>query len=394
MNSPKFWDSKVDPLKRLIRFGILYAVIFGAIAVIYPFIPIYLELRGFSPSRIGLLLGAMEVSGIIAPFIVSGLADRSGRYRTVIAGLIFLTGVSLAILNRLSSFPAVLLGSLALGFFMKPVIPLTDALTGRCLVDSSMNYGRVRVWGTAGFIIISLALQFTGILESGGSHRLYLAFLTALAFQFISIPIAPAAPEHADSHNKENLAGPGSFPKGFISFLLVCFVGNIGYATFQSFGSLYFSEIVGVSWVSGLFALAALSEIPSLFFGGRILRKIGHRRMLTIALSVAILRLAVLALFPSILPIALSQLTHGFTFGFFLLTGIDWVNRTIPARQRALGMGLFMSFSFSGSLLVGSSLGGFLLEAGGFPILFGIAAVFPAAALVWLWSDRRFNIRD
>ena len=116
--------------------------------------------------------------------------------------------------------------------------------------------------------------------------------------------------------------------------------------------------------------------------------------MLTIALSIAILRVAVLPLFTSILPIALSQLTHGFTFGFFLLTGIDWVNRTIPARQRALGMGLFMSFSFSGSLLVGSSLGGFLLEAGGFPILFGIAAVFPAAALVWLWSDRRFNIRD
>ena len=384
----------MDPLKRLIPFGVLYAVTFGAIAVIYPFIPIYLELRGFSPSRIGLLLGAMEVSGIIAPFIVSGIADRSGRFRMVIAGLILLTGVSFVILNRLITFPAVLLGFLALGFFMKPVIPLTDALTGRCLVDSSKNYGRVRVWGTVGFIIISLALQFTGILENGGFHRLYLAFLTAMAFHFISVPIAPAAPALLESSDRGGTVISGRLPKGFISFLLVCFIGNIGFAVLLSFGPLYFSEIVGVSWVSGLFALAALSEIPSMLFGGSILKKIGHRRMLTIALSFAILRLAVVAIFPSIFPIALSQLTHGFTYGFYLLTGIDRVNCTFPARQRALGMGLFMSVSFSGSLLVGSSLGGFLLEAGGFSMLFGIATIFPAAALAWLRFDRRSKTAD
>jgi PPP family 3-phenylpropionic acid transporter len=336
----------------------------------------------------------MEVSGIIASFLVSRVADRTGHFRSVIAGLIFMSGVSLVLLNLPATFSIVFIGALALGFFLKPVIPLTDALTGRSLADASLNYGLVRVWGTVSFVLISLVLQFTGVLETGGSQRIFLAILIALFFQLISIRVAPPAPSHADILDQQGLTGTGKLPKGFISFLTVCFIGNIGASVYNAFGTLYFLDIVGVSRVSGLIALAAISEIPVMLLGGRIIRRIGHRRMLTVALSAGILRLAILALFPSVLPLALSQLTHAFTYGFFLLTGVDWVNRTIPTRQRALGMGLFMSVSFSGSLLVGSSLGGFLLEAAGFPILFSLAAIFPAVALIWLQIDKRFFTWD
>jgi len=381
----------LDSSGHLMRFGFLYAALFGAVAVIYPFIPIYFDLRGYSPSRIGLLLGAIEVSGIIAPFIVSRIADHSGRFRTVISWSLVLSLFSLFILNRLSAFPAMLAGALALGFFMKPVVSLIDALTGRSLADSSRNYGMVRVWGTISFIFISLILQFTGIFESGGSHRLYLAMLAAMGVQLIAVPIAPGAPDHTDSGKDDRSVGSRQLPKSFVSFLLVCFLGNIGYSVYQSFGALYISEIAGVSWVSGLFALAAFSEIPAMIFGGRLIQKIGHKRVLSIAFAAGILRLSILSQFPSLVPVALSQLTHAFTYGFFLITAVDWVNRYVPVRRRALGMGLFMSISFSGSLLVGSSLGGFLLEAGGFPVLFGVAVFFPSAALLWLWFDRRFN---
>ncbi|RKX96607.1 MAG: hypothetical protein DRZ90_08625 [Spirochaetes bacterium] len=380
-----------DSKGQLVRFGILYAALFGAVAVIYPFIPIYFSFRGYAPSRIGLLLAAIEVSGVLAPFIVSRIADHSGKFRTVIAGSIIFSALSLFILNHLSAFPAMLAGALALGFFMKPVVSLTDALTGRSLADSSKNYGRVRVWGTVSFIIVSLALQLTGLFESGGYQRIFIAMMIAMAFQLLSVPIVPSAPAHKTSVIDGLNESSNRLPRGFISFLLVCFIGNIGYAVYQSFGGLYFAEIAGVSRVSGLFALAAFSEIPAMIFGGRIIRKIGHRPMLSIALLAGILRLTVLSLFPSIIPIALSQLTHSLTYGFFLLTGVDWVNRFVPERKRAMGMGLFMSVSFSGSLLVGSSLGGFLLEFGGFSMLFGSAVIFPFAALLWLWTDRRFK---
>ncbi|RKX68304.1 MAG: hypothetical protein DRP60_18230, partial [Spirochaetes bacterium] len=202
----------------MVRFGILYAALFGAVAVIYPFIPIYFSFRGYAPSRIGLLLAAIEVSGVLAPFIVSRIADHSGKFRTVISGSIIFSALSLFILNHLSAFPAMLAGALALGFFMKPVVSLTDALTGRSLADSSKNYGRVRVWGTVSFIIVSLALQLTGLFESGGYQRIFTAMLIAMFFQLLSVPIVPSAPAHKTSVIDGLNESSNRLPRGFISF--------------------------------------------------------------------------------------------------------------------------------------------------------------------------------
>jgi hypothetical protein len=121
----------------------------------------------------------------------------------------------------------------------------------------------------------------------------------------------------------------------------VGFLGNIGFSLYRSFGSLYFAEIVGVHRVSGMFVAAAIAELPILYFGGRFLMRLGHRRMLIIAQLSILLRLSLLAFLPYALPVLLSQLTHAFCYGFYLIAGVDWVNRTIGPKKRALGMGMF-----------------------------------------------------
>ena len=382
----------MDPRIRMARLGLLYAVIFGSIAILYPYLSLYLDLRGFSPSSIGLILGMMEIAGLAAPFALSRFADRTGHFRSIMALMILMAAAGLAILHRSHSFPVILLAVMVYGFFFKPISSMSDALSGRVLIDSTVNYGRVRVWGTVSFVLVSLYLQGTGVMESDSPRRYMTAFFVALAAIFIIIPAAPGAPLHDNASMKANF-GLRGMPKGYYSFLLIGFIGNIGFAVYQAFGALYFAEIVGVGGVSGLFALASITEIPSLFFGGRILGSLGHRRMLFIAQGTCLLRLVILALFPYALPVALSQLTHAFCFGFFLISGVDWVNRIVPVRRRALGMGLFIAVTFSGSQLVGSALGGYLLEFGGFSLMFGIGALFPLLGMIWLLADRRIGGR-
>ena len=58
----------MNPDRNVLRLSVVYGVLFGAFAVIFPFLPIYLDTLGYSPSRIGLLLGIMELSGLAAPF--------------------------------------------------------------------------------------------------------------------------------------------------------------------------------------------------------------------------------------------------------------------------------------------------------------------------------------
>lgn len=384
---------KDDRLK-MGRLGLLYAAYFGSLALIFPFLPIYLDLRGFSPSRIGLILAAIEGAGVAGPFVLSRLADRSGHYRLVMTLMVFLASLFLFLMDSVTLFPLVLLFALLNGFFFKPISGMADALSGRLLCDSSMNYGKVRIWGTISFVSISIILQFTGIMDSDDPRRFMSTFLIALAVLFIVMPLVTGSVPHDESAEAAPPGGLRNMPSGFYALLALTFTGNIGFAIHQAFGSLYYSEILGVAAVSSVFALAALSEIPSLFFGGRILGKLGHRRMLFIALIAGVVRLGILALSSSIFLIYASQLLHALMFGFYLIAGVNWVNRMVHPGSRALGMGLFMAAGFSGSQLVGSALGGFLLEHGGFPLLFGVSAAFPLAGMIWMLADRRIGRID
>ncbi len=371
----------MDDKKSLIRFGVFYAVIFATVAVIIPFLPIYLKLRGYTPSKIGLILGAMEIFGVAAPFLVSNIADRFGRYRGMIALLVALTLTALFLLDRSSVFPLVMAAAALYGLAMKPIVPMTDALTGRSLKDSSGNYGRVRVWGTVSFIVVSIILQLTALMDTDSPRRLFSIFFLAFAVLLAAVPVLP---EVRKSGGDETSSIDAKMPRKFFLFLLIGFLGHISFGVYQAFGSLYFAEIVGVSRVSGLFALASFCEIPVMIFGGRILRGLNHRRMLMISFASGLLRMIVLAVFPSPLPVVLSQLTHAFNYGFFLIAGVDWVNRVIPEGRRALGMGMFTAFTFNATQLVVSFFGGFILEYAGFAVLFTAAAFFPLIALILL----------
>ena len=446
----------MDSRGRILRFGVFYAVLYGAVAVIYPFIPIYFHLRGFSPSRIGLLLGAVEISGMLAPLLVSEAADRGGHFRGVLGALSALAAFSVVLMDRAAAPAGIFAASVALGFFLRPIPPLTDALTGRVLADSARNYGRVRVWGTFSFILLSLILQITGVLGNGGSRRLAAAFVLALGAVFLTLPGVPGTSAHQalpdPSSRPRSLSGLGlgtnfcpfyllrrwqnthlahaklrfcrlasgtegetrslrhqkssdkpqirqtpnrpgpsrrsPIPGDFFVFLAFCFFGNLGFAAYRSFGSLYFSELFGLPAVSGLMALASASEIPAMIFGGRLLGRFGHRKIFAAALAAIILRLLVLSGASRILPIALSQLTHAFTYGFFLIAGVDWVNRRVPEDRRALGMSLFSATSFGASILAAGIVGGFLVEHGGFSRLFSAAALvtaFPLLAVSLRW---------
>jgi predicted MFS family arabinose efflux permease len=57
-------------------------------------------------------------------------------------------------------------------------------------------------------------------------------------------------------------------------------------------------------------------------------------------------------------------------------------------------MGMFMAISYSGSQFIGSIVGGFLLETGGFGLLFGSGILFPAAGLIWIMADPRIASFD
>ncbi len=380
-----------DSKGTLARLGLLSAAVFATVAVIYPFLPIYLSLRGLTPSRIGIALAGVELAALAGAFVMPHLAELDGRFRTVMSVMAAMGAAGLAAMNFVKPFYAILAVSLFFGFFFKSFPPLADAYVSRILLNISRNYGIVRSGGTASFLLVSLALQISGILDGASPERFIAVFLVAIAFLAFVIVFIPPVKKQSKTSHVELRGFFKRFPPGFFMLLGLMFTGNIGLAVYNAFGSLFLSGLFSFSEVSGLMALAAVPEIPLMLFGGRMLKRFKHRKMLFIALTASILRLMTFVLLPYRWPVGISQLLNSVVFAMYLIASIDWINHMVPLEHRALGMSIFTSVTIGGSQLAGSFIGGMILEKLGFSALFGTASVFTLCALIWLVSDCRIG---
>jgi MFS family permease len=90
---------------------------------------------------------------LLAPLLWSWLADSGGqRVRIVVAS----TAASLAsfsVVFLTEDFVGLLLGLSILHFFWSASLPLVEALTLGHLARTPEHYGRIRLWGSVGFIL-------------------------------------------------------------------------------------------------------------------------------------------------------------------------------------------------------------------------------------------------
>jgi PPP family 3-phenylpropionic acid transporter len=140
-----------------------YFVLFVSWAILSPYLQLYLKARGHSPSRIGLLLGCMELAGVAGPLLIGRLADSSCAFRTLLAAGLLLAVATFLPLQLTTAFPVCVACLIAMGFTYRSTIPLLDSIVSRMLPDPARQYGRLRVAGSLGFIAISLFLQWSGL---------------------------------------------------------------------------------------------------------------------------------------------------------------------------------------------------------------------------------------
>src|SRR4029434_3498963 len=69
----------------LLRFGALYALMYGAFGVSSPFMPAFFEGRGLTAEQLGVLFGAGTAIRLISGPAFARLADRTQALRGVLA---------------------------------------------------------------------------------------------------------------------------------------------------------------------------------------------------------------------------------------------------------------------------------------------------------------------
>ena len=106
-----------------------------ASGIFLPYLPLYLKARGMSASRIGVLLGCLELAGMAGPMLLGRMADRRAAYRGILAVSSVVPMVVMLPLELTTFYPVFVICILVMGFTYRATIPLLDSLVSRIVFD-------------------------------------------------------------------------------------------------------------------------------------------------------------------------------------------------------------------------------------------------------------------
>jgi PPP family 3-phenylpropionic acid transporter len=349
-----------------------------------PYAPLWFQSLGFSTLVIGAILSTQSWTRVFAPYAWSWFGDHSGRRVELIR--VSALGALLSAAGLLGVHGAVPVAlTCALLFIANGgVIPLSEATLAHLLhtaegVDPS-RYGRVRVWGSIGFIVS--VTSFGSLLEAAGIgiFPVFVAAMNALLLAAaLRLPNTRESARHAD-------AAPAVLPllrrPEVAWFFASVFFTVLAHTSLYAFLSLYLVWLgYGKAAVGALWAVSVVVEIACFWTQGRWFGWLAPHRWLEVVAGVTALRFVATAAGGAWLPVlVLAQLTHAVTFAAHHASCIALVHQHFPGRLRGRGQALYTSLGYGLSGVVGGVGGGWLILHLGYPSVFWAAALCAGAA--------------
>ena len=356
-----------------------FFLLFSQVAVLVQFLQLHLRDVGFGDADIGLLMGLLQVSGIAGTFLVAGIVDRKPITRVLLAASIAGSGLLFLALTSARELPVAIALSIGLGLLYRSEVPLLDAHVSLALSETGHDYGKIRAWGTIGFVVASLVFQFAGYPRPDIDGSITTMFL-AVSGAFLASTLL--LPRNRNVARRVSATARSPLPARFWHLIAIAFLVNSGFAVHVSFFSLYVQESLQGFLVSAAWAVGTAAEIPAVLAGSWAVRRFGVRALLVSAVAAMALRLVIYAAMPQILPVMAAQLLHAFTFGALHIGSMYAITRMTEQASRGRAVALYYAIGYGVPGLLGGIVGGQILERWGFSALFAGFAVLPAAGIL------------
>ena len=374
-----------------LNFALFFFAYYGYVGVFSPYASLYFADRGLSATQIGILMSLMQVMRIFGPNVWGWVADQSRRRVLVLR----LTSVAAALI-----FCGMFVGQSFMFFFALMVTvnlftsaqgPISEALMLSSMRGDLTHYGRVRLWGSVGFIVLvtlsGYALDWQGIELMPWIALLMLVMVTSVTFSLHEEP----ATQHAQPSNsvRELLSR-----KSVLSFFASTFLMIAAHSSLYVYYSLYLSDmgysksVIGLMW-----SLGVIAEILFFFYQAPLFRRFGVRKLMLFSLGIAVIRFLMIGWGAQSLAILLvAQVLHAATFGVHHSASVATLQRWFAGPLQARGQALYISISYG----LGGTVGGLLLSACwdtfGARWVYVLAAIMSllgliAAQLSYRWQD-------
>jgi PPP family 3-phenylpropionic acid transporter len=377
--------SQAVPERFAVRLALFYAAVFGLGGTYLPFFPVWLKAVGIDASWIGVITAVPALTRFSVLPLVTGLAESRRRLRGAMMMTAFMTAFGFLLVGTQQSPLPVFLAFAATACVWTPVVPLTDAYALRAVARYGLDYGPVRLWGSAAFIAGALAC---GLLVDviAARHLIWiiagLAGLGAVASLGLRPMEVPKAAASVLSGTPALLRDPG-----FLAIIVASALIQGSHAAYYIFASIVWQQSgLGGLTIAGLWSLGVIAEIMVFALSPRF--TLSPAMLVVIGALSAVVRWLIMAQEPSAAVLAVVQLAHGLTYGLTQVGTMGLLVRHVPGHVTARGQGYLAACS---GIIAGTAsiLSGAVYARYGQGVYCVMAAMAASGAVVmWLARQR------
>jgi nucleoside transporter len=338
----------------------------------------YLDKDGlaFTPMQQAWIVNAFAIGSFTAMFFSTQFADRTFAAEKFVAFSHLIGGLAILSLAWVQSFWPFFCLMLLHCLFYVPTISITYSIAFTHMQDAQKEFGRVRLWGTIGWIAASWPFVFLlvdwgrvpALGEAGfvewlgaalGASKTGAEMQAATRYTFMAAGIAslvlaalslilPHTPPKKARQGAETFAWLEAMKLLRKPFLLVLFVvtffdAAVHQCYFYWTGRFLTSAAVGIpgNWVMPVMSIGQVAEVATMALLGYVLKSLGWRTTMTLGVLGHAVRFAVFAYAPSPTMVVVINVLHGVCYAFFFATVYIFVDEFFPKDARSSAQGLF-----------------------------------------------------
>lgn len=380
------------------RIALYFSALFLIYGVHISYFPVWLHWRGLGPEAIGYITAVpIFLRTLLTPWIGAQADARHNHRQMIIAMSMACAGFALVV-SQCGGFWPIFLVSVPFAVLISSIMPLTETLAVAGVRTAGHDYGRMRLWGSAMFLVTTV---LTGVLvdREGPGIAIFVMIAASLAAAGASLLLPKPA--------SEGIAEPGATAKriperGLVKALLskplfVAFLFTVGavmgsHATFYTFGALHLKG-QGISGTAfgALWTISIVAEMALLAFSAPLVERFGPVRLLMTGAAGGVVRWGAMSLDPSFGVVAGLQVLHALTYGATHVGAIHFIARAVPEKGAGTAQALYSAIG--SGLITGLAT----IMAGQFyPHLAGktflvMAALSGAGLATAVWMDKNWD---
>jgi PPP family 3-phenylpropionic acid transporter len=305
----------------------------------------------YSPQQIGVIFAAAPLVRMFLPLLfVRGFRLN---YKSFNMALILMLLSCFSFYSFVHDFYKLLVSNIFLGMGLSLILPYIEVVALEKL--GKENYGKVRLFGSIGFMLVALYLvRYLDTQTRPLDFLLGLNIITAL----VAFIIAKVLSKSDEKEEKiENDIAVFRDWKLWIALILM----QVSFGAFYNFFTIYATDNgISMEITINLWVLGVLAEIVMLYFQAVFLRK-NLLLVLEITMLITALRWFILYLFADNLYLLyFSQTLHAFSFALFHSAAIAYLHHLY--KNKALAQQFFSGVTYGLGGFSGALLSGYIYE--------------------------------